>query len=330
MTKKQVVYLSFITFIFAVIFPFLAIAPIVYFILSRNSFVNWIFFILIFCFALFLIQFVQWFNSSLSIEVAFLNYAYTLLVYIFFPFAFSLLYYLFILAYKKYNSPLLVFIVVTAIPVATLLVVALILLKKTGFSILQIAQSLEKMYAQNIENINIEKFLQNIINKEIPRSISVISISFSLLFEQHLCYLLRKSEGLKDIIKPLESVKLSKYFSWITIIAIYSLIILKFLLKINNFTLEIVLYNIFYFLTSLHFINGLGVISFYYKRKVKSIIENSLIIQLKSRPLLFLFIIISLFFLVFILLPYTIYIYFIIAFLSAVDTIYPFRKETDF
>ncbi|MFN3410565.1 MAG: hypothetical protein ACK4YF_00190 [Exilispira sp.] len=329
MTKKQVVYISFVTFIFSIIFPFLAIAPIVYFILSKNPFLNWIIFILVFCFALFLIQFAQWFNSSMSIEVAFLNYAYTLLMYIFFPLSFSLLYYLFILAYKKYNFPLLLFIVITAIPVATLLVVALILLKKTGFSILQIAPSLENLYAQNIENINIEKLIQNIINEEIPRSISVISISFSLLFEQHLCYLLRKNEELKLIIKPLESVRLSKYFSWITIIAIYSLIILKFLLKINNFTLEIVLYNIFYFLTSLHFINGLGVISFYYKRKVKPIIENILIIQLKSRPLLFLFIIISLFLLGFILLPYIIYIYFAISFLSAVDTIYPFRKETN-
>jgi hypothetical protein len=327
--KKQVIYLALISLLFSIIFPFFAIAPIVYFILSKNNLINWLIFLSIFCFGLFIIYFIGWFNSSLSIGATALNYLFNLIQFLLLPFLFAIVYYLFILAYKRYNSSLILFIVISAIPFAVLIILSLIFLKSKGFSFIQFAPSFEKMLGENYREYNLEAFFQNIINKEIPKSISVISISLSLFVEQQLVSLAKKSEILNNIIKPLDSTKLGKIFSWVTIITIYSLLAIKFILKINNFSVEIALFNIFYLLTSIHFINGLGVIVFYYKRKIKPIIDNQIIVQLKTRPFIFLLTIMALFLIVLILIPFVIYIYFVIAFISAIDTIYPLRKENN-
>lgn len=329
MPKKQVIYLALISLLFSIIFPFFAIAPIVYFILSKNNLINWLIFLSIFCFGLFIIYFIGWFNSSLSIGATALNYLFNLMQFLLLPFLFAIVYYLFILAYKRYNSSLILFIVISAIPFAVLIILSLIFLKSKGFSFIQFAPSFEKMLGENYREYNLEAFFQNIINKEIPKSISVISISLSLFVEQQLVSLAKKSEILNNIIKPLDSTKLGKIFSWVTIITIYSLLAIKFILKINNFSVEIALFNIFYLLTSIHFINGLGVIVFYYKRKIKPIIDNQIIVQLKTRPFIFLLTIMALFLIVLILIPFVIYIYFVIAFISAIDTIYPLRKENN-
>lgn len=329
MPKKQVIYLALISLLFSIIFPFFAIAPIVYFILSKNNLINWLIFLSIFCFGLFIIYFIGWFNSSLSIGATALNYLFNLIQFLLLPFLFAIVYYLFILAYKRYNSSLILFIVISAIPFAVLIILSLIFLKSKGFSFIQFAPSFEKMLGENYREYNLEAFFQNIINKEIPKSISVISISLSLFVEQQLVSLAKKSEILNNIIKPLDSTKLGKIFSWVTIITIYSLLAIKFILKINNFSVEIALFNIFYLLTSIHFINGLGVIVFYYKRKIKPIIDNQIIVQFKTRPFIFLLTIMALFLIVLILIPFVIYIYFVIAFISAIDTIYPLRKENN-
>lgn len=329
MPKKQVIYLALISLLFSIIFPFFAIAPIVYFILSKNNLINWLIFLSIFCFGLFIIYFIGWFNSSLSIGATALNYLFNLIQFLLLPFLFAIVYYLFILAYKRYNSSLILFIVISAIPFAVLIILSLIFLKSKGFSFIQFAPSFEKMLGENYREYNLEAFFQNIINKEIPKSISVISISLSLFVEQQLVSLAKKSEILNNIIKPLDSTKLGKIFSWVTIITIYSLLAIKFILKINNFSVEIALFNIFYLLTSIHFINGLGVIVFYYKIKIKPIIDNQIIVQLKTRPFIFLLTIMALFLIVLILIPFVIYIYFVIAFISAIDTIYPLRKENN-
>jgi len=327
--KKQVIYLALISLLFSIIFPFFAIAPIVYFILSKNSLINWLIFLTIFCIGLLIIYFIGWFNSSLSIGATALNYLLNLIQFLLLPFLFAFVYYLFILAYKRYNASLILFVVISAVPFAVLIILSLLFLKSKGFSFIQFAPAFEKMLGENYKEYNIEAFLQNIINKEIPKSISVISISLALFVEQQLVSLSKKSEVLINIIKPLDSTKLGKIFSWVTIVAIYSLLAMKFILKIDNFTIEILLFNIFYLLTSIHFINGLGVIVFYYKRKLKPIIDNQIILQLKSRPFIFLLTIMALFLIVLMLIPFIIYIYFIIAFISVIDTIYPLRKENN-
>ncbi|MEJ5272506.1 MAG: hypothetical protein WH035_00090 [Spirochaetota bacterium] len=327
MQKKQVIYLSFISLLFSLIFPFLAIAPVVYFILSKNNLINWIIFLSIFCIGLLLIYFIGYFNSSLSLEATALSYLYNLIQFLLLPFLFAFIYYFFILAYKKYNSSLILFIVLSAIPFAVLIVFSLILLKSKGFSFVQFSPTFENLFGKDYSQYNIEAIFQNLINKEIPKSISLISISLALIVEQQLISFTKKSEPLKYIIKPLDSTKLGKVFSWITIIVIYSLIALKFILKINNFTLELILFNLFYLLTTIHFINGLGVITFNYKKRIKPIVDNQLVLQLKSRPLIFLLVIIALFTIILILIPFILYIYFIVAFVSVIDTIYPLRKE---
>lgn len=309
------------------IFPILAIAPIVYFILSKNSFSNWLIFILVFCGLLFIIFFIGWFNSSFSLSSTLLNYLFYLLQFFFLPFIFSLLYYLLVISFKKYNSSLLVFILIAAVPFSILIVASLILIKKNGFSFVQFAPIFEQILGKDYSENNIKLILSNILEKEIPKIVSVISISLSLMVEQHLVVFTRKNEELKYIIKPIDSTRLGKAFSWITIVVIYSLIALKFILKIQNFVVEVVLFNLFYLLTSLHFINGIGVIAYYFKTKLKPIIDTQLAVQLKSRPLLFILIISAIFLIIMVLIPFITYIYFIIAFLSAVDTIYPLRKE---
>ncbi len=327
MQKKQVVYLSILTLLFSFVLPFLAIAPIVYFILLRNKFIDWILFLTVFCLILFVIFALNWFNSSSTFSMMLLNYSYTLLQYFLLPFLFSFIYYIFLLVYKRYGSSLLIFIIVTAIPFAILIVVSLIILKSKGFSFLQITPALDQLLKDNSSELNLKEFFNNIINYEIPKAISVISIGISLLIEQQLVSFMKKNEELKQIIKPLESTRLSKGFSWVTIVAIYSLLILKFILKINNFLLELILYNIFYLLTTLHFINGIGVIAYYFDKKLKPILDVQLLPQLKTRPITMLLVIMTMFVIVLILLPFLIYIYFAIAFLSVIDTIYPLRKE---
>lgn len=327
MTKKQVIYLSFISFLFSIIFPILAIAPFVYFILSKGGLIEYIIFISFFIVVLFAINFIGWFNSSSSISFAALNYLYSILQYLVAPFIFSIIYYIIFNIYKKFNLSLIVYLIISAIPFALIVIFSLIFIKNKGYSIFQVSPAFEKMINESLVEFNFEKFFEQLIYKEIPKSVSVISISLSLLVEQHLVSFLKKDINLKNSIAPLESTKLGKIFSYITIAAIYSLIVLKLLLKVENLTLEIILFNIFYFLTTIHFINGLGIIAFYYGRKVKPIVDFQLIPQLKNRPLLFFIIIMGLFFFAIILLSFIVYIYFIIAFISTVDTIYPLRKE---
>ncbi len=327
MQKKQVIYISLITLLFSLIFPFLAIAPIVFFILSKNSVVNWTIFILIFAASLFLIYAIGWFNSSISFSATVLNYLYNIVQFLFLPFIFAFVYYFFIVIYKKVNSSILTFILISAIPFAVLIVFSLYFLKSRGFSFVQFAPAFEQIFGNSYSEKNLEKIFINIIEKEIPKSVSVISIGLALLVEQQLVGFTKKNPELTNIIKPLDSIRLGKIFSWITIIAIYSLLILKFILKINIFLVELILFNIFYLLTTLHFINGLGVIIYFYKNKVKQFMENRILYQLKSRPLMFFLTILAIFVIILFLIPYFIYIYFAIALLSAIDTIYPIRKE---
>ncbi len=327
MDKKQVIYLSITTMLFSLIFPILAIAPVVYFMLSKNSLVNWLLFLSVFCLSLFLINILGWFNSTASFSFVILNYLYKLLLYLFFPFLFAVVFYLFVFVYKKYNSSIMVFILVTAVPFAILFIISLIILNKTGLSYLSFLSSLEELFAKSSIDYSVEKYIQNLIKYEIPRIISLLAICSSLLIEQHLASYLNRREDLKDILKPIKTTKLSKSFSILTIVVIYTLIILKFILKINNFNVEVFLYNLFYFLTTIHFINGIGVLSFFYDSKLKPILINQVLLQLRQRPVLFFIVILGLFALILIFLSFSIYIYFVIAFVSAVDTIYTLRKE---
>jgi len=200
-------------------------------------------------------------------------------------------------------------------------------MKTKGFSFVEFAPVFEQLFGKNAIDGSVEKFLTNLINYEIPKSISLISICISLLIEQQLVSHTKKKEELKYLIKPISSARLSRGFSWITIIAIYSLLILKFVLRIKNFPLELILYNIFYLLTTIHFINGIGVIAYYYNLKIVPILNTNLIPQIKTRPFTLLLIILAIFVIILFLMPFFIYIYFVIAFISTVDTIYLLRKE---
>jgi len=328
--KKQIITISLISLLFTLIFPPLGIAPIVFLFSVKIKGWDWVIFFSIFFGLLFLLNFATWFNSSLNLHEMLISFLIISLQYLIIPIIFAFLFNLLFKLSNRYKTPILITILLGSIPFFIYIGGIVLFIKQSGYSIMQLLPFAESTTFQDPE---VAEEIKNLISRAyydiLPKGITAFSILISFLVEQHFVYYIKKGGSIMNgYIKPIETSFLPKLFSFITMIGMYTLLILNFILKIKNQALEIFLYNIFFLCTTVHFINGIGVIVALVKRGL-----SKYMIQLNDtftqKPALKLLINISLIMLIILVLPYIIYLYIAIAFLSTIDSVYNFRKLPD-
>jgi len=264
LTKENINY-YLLVLVFFIVYPPLAIGPMVY-IFYKNGLWQNVLGSIVFSISVFLIlSIIRILVSPQDMEVTLVGTLYDICYFVGFVEVFSILVY-FILK-KAYST--ITHILLISIPFVIIFFLLSYFQSKNNILMPEISKFIDFFNSNGLSDQSaINQFKENIMffsNVLLPKLILFFGFFHGFMIFQHICYFNAKADVVPNIVS-IDKIRIKHTFSWIFLGILYVYLTVIVLLKVKNQLLENILYNLLIGSGSILAFQGYGVAAFYIKK----------------------------------------------------------------
>jgi len=307
--RNKIFKYSLVSLLLFLIFPPLGVAPVLMLMFMLGYIKGFLYNFLYILIVFFIVFSIETIKAPYNVEGNAFEMLINLLTYIVLVSLISL-YCFFIF---KSNKNFFIKLILISLPYIVIFAFFIYYEVRSGFSFISFSKSIEIFRDINDFKILAEK-IDYILKVVIPRIFIPLSLFIAFIIEQHFAFYLTKNTKI-SVLKEIKYIKLNKILLYITIFLLYILILLEFIIKIDNSFVMIISYNVVLSFMIIYVIYGYSFLSFYLK--------NSVFYKLILTPFVIVILIILTLFYGYYLIPAVLIILFI---LGVVDNSFNIKK----